>query len=163
MKFVEPSAELVWATPNALQIIERSARICYKSEKKISSTVNESFIKSLIKRGHESVIEHAYASFHIICDRGISHNIVRHRIANYSQESTKFSNYTKDRFDNSITYIVPEDLTKEQIDNMLSVYGISEEIYMNLINKEGLKPEIARYILPNGLKTEIIMTCNFRV
>ena len=156
--------ELVWSTPYALDVIERAARLCYKSEgfKSVNNYSRDKFIKGIISNGHESVLEHAYASFHIVCDRGISHNIVRHRIANYSQESTRYCNYSKERFGGSITCIFPEGLTPSQMEQFSTAYEITEKLYMDLITKDGIKPEIARNVLPHGLKTELIMTCNFR-
>ena len=111
MNIIQPSATLEWITPNAMQIIEKAGRVCYKSETKISNDSAESFIKNILKRGHESVIEHASASFRIITDRGITHEIVRHRIASFSQESTRYCNYSNAKFNNAISVIEPPELT----------------------------------------------------
>ena len=90
MKIVRPFVELGQFTPNACELIEAAGRTCYKSEPKGDAGA---FVRMLIRRGHESVIEHASATFRIVCDRGVSHEIVRHRLASYSQESTRYNNY----------------------------------------------------------------------
>ena len=81
MRISEPSAELLWITPDALRMIEAAGRTCYKSEDKIAADTAEAFVRNILKRGHESVVEHASASFRIVTDRGISHEIVSHRLA----------------------------------------------------------------------------------
>jgi thymidylate synthase (FAD) len=86
MKIVAPSVELLWITENPEQMIELAGRTCYKSEDKITSESSGKFVKMLTKSGHHAMLEHAVASFRIITDRGISHEIVRHRIASYAQE-----------------------------------------------------------------------------
>jgi thymidylate synthase (FAD) len=113
------------------------------------------------KNHHESVLEHSCASFHIVCDRGVSHEIVRHRIASYSQESTRYCNYNKDKFGGEITVIEPPGLTQEEREIWESSVLISEAAYMKLVSK-CVKPQIARSVLPTCLKTELVMTANFR-
>ena len=90
-----------------LQFIEKAGRTCYKSEDKITPDSAKAFVKKIIKSGHTSVIEHAKVSVRIICDRGITHEIVRHRIGSYSQESTRYCNYGKDKHGSEITVILP--------------------------------------------------------
>lgn len=90
-----------------LRKIEKIGRVCYKSEDKITGQSSERFVQNIIKSGHESVIEHEKISVRIICDRGVSHEIVRHRIASYSQESTRYCNYYKDKFGKELTVIKP--------------------------------------------------------
>src|SRR5690606_1047267 len=92
---------------DVIKKLERCGRICYKSEDKITDESAYKFIKNIIKRGHESVLEHFSFSVKFICDRGVSHEIVRHRIASYSQESTRYCNYSKDQFNGEITVIEP--------------------------------------------------------
>lgn len=146
-----------------LKRIEKIGRICYKSEDKITESSAKEFIKKLLKRGHESVIEHEKISVKIICDRGVSHELVRHRIASYSQESTRYCNYFKDKFGNELTLIKPyfwnDDIQKYNI--WLETMQTIEQNYNKLIEM-GAKPEEARSILPNSLKTEIIVTMNLR-
>lgn len=161
MKIVEPSVALEWITPNALQIIEAAGRVCYKSENNISDSSAIPFISNIMKRGHTSVIEHASASFRIITDRGVTHEIVRHRIASFSQESTRYCNYTQDKFNNEISVIEPPALTPDTRKAWYTACEVAEKEYFNMLNA-GATPQIARSILPTCLKTEIIMTCNFR-
>ena len=87
--------------------IEKAGRVCYKSEDKATETSSADFVRKIIKNGHEAVIEHYSITVRVICDRGVTHEIVRHRIASYSQESTRYCNYSKDKFSNQITYIEP--------------------------------------------------------
>lgn len=161
MKIVEPSVELLWITPEPLRNIELAGRTCYKSEDKITDDSAVKFCQMIYQRGHESVVEHACASFKIVCDRGVSHEIVRHRIASYSQESTRYCNYSKDKFNNGIAVIIPPDLTPEQENEWRLAMYDAQNHYLKLLEL-GCTPQIARSVLPNGLKTELVMTANFR-
>ena len=150
-----------------MKTIERAGRTCYKSEHNISDGSAERFIASIIKRGHESVIEHEKITVRFICDRGVTHEIVRHRIASYSQESTRYCNYANDKFGNELTFIKPcfwDETTDDGKAKMelwkKSMQNIEDE-YNKLIAL-GAKPEEARSILPNSLKTEIVVTMNLR-
>lgn len=150
-----------------LKAIERAGRTCYKSEDNISEDSAKRFVESIIKRGHESVIEHEKITVRIICDRGVSHEIVRHRIASYSQESTRYCNYCNEKFGNEITFIEPcffnsdSEQDKKNKEIWLKSMQQIEDNYNELI-ANGAKPEEARAILPNSLKTEIIVTMNLR-
>ncbi len=146
-----------------LSKVERAGRTCYKSEDKISADSAEKFVKALLKRGHESVIEHASLSARIICDRGVTHEIVRHRIASYSQESTRYCNYANDKFGNELTFIMPCFLTEGTIgfEVWKDTMQVIETNYIKML-ENGSTPEEARSILPNSLKTEIFVTMNLR-
>ena len=144
-----------------LQAIERAGRTCYKSEDKITNESASKFYKMIYQRGHESVAEHAVASVRIICDRGVSHEIVRHRIASYSQESTRYCNYSKEKFGNEIQVIEPPGMTDGERTGWRSACEYAEKMYMLLL-VQGMSPQIARSILPTCLKTEMVMTTNFR-
>ena len=146
-----------------LRRIERAGRTAYKSEHKITPDSAEKFVKMILDLGHESVIEHEKVTVRVICDRGISHEIVRHRIASYTQESTRFCNYSKGRFGNEITVIKPcfWDDGSEEYKIWRDAMENAERAYMELI-KLGAKPEEARSVLPNSLKTEIVITMNLR-
>ena len=161
MKIVEQSATLETVTPNAEKLIERAGRTCYKSEDKITDESAATFIAMILKRGHESVLEHASASFRIVCDRGVSHEIVRHRIASYSQESSRFCDYSKDKHGSGIAVIEPPGLDNAMFTSWKSACRKSESVYLELL-KNGSTPQIARSVLPTCLKTEIVMTANFR-
>lgn len=162
MKIVDQDVKLMFITPDAAQLIERAGRICYKSEDKITPDSGDKFVKMLLERGHESVIEHAHAMFHVRCDRGVSHEFVRHRIFSYSQESTRYCNYSKDKFGGEITVIkVP--LTKPEKSAAIweAANKAAEGYYFQML-EAGEPPEIARSVLPTDLKTELVGTANFR-
>lgn len=141
-----------------LKAIEIAGRTCYKSETEITDDSALAFVKKIIKNGHHSVLEHESISVRFICDRGVTHEIVRHRIASYSQESTRFCNYGMGRFGNQVTYVLP---TFELDEDDLNLLAAIEKHYIKCI-ENGRTAQEARYFLPNGLKTEIVMTCNLR-
>ena len=165
MRIIEPSIEVlsVINADEMLKNIEICGRVCYKSEHLITEESAKKFIKSIITNGHESVLEHEKITVKIICDRGVSHEIVRHRIASYSQESTRYCNYNKEKFGKELTLIKPffwkDD--REKYNVWLEVMKKIEDSYNDLISL-GAKPEEARSILPNSLKTEIVVTMNIR-
>ena len=148
-----------------LQRIELAARTCYKSEDRITPDGESAkkLVKSLIKRGHEAMLEHSMLSVKFICDRGVSHELVRHRLASYAQESTRWCNYSNDKFGNEIAVIEP---CFDNTDGLLRMYWYramreSEERYFDLLSA-GAAPQMARSVLPNSLKTEVVMTANYR-
>src|SRR5574343_955083 len=167
MRIIEPSYEIVYPTDDlwgaVLERIEEYGRICYKSEGRATPGSAPAFVKMLIERGHESVIEHGSMVVKFICDRGVTHELVRHRLASYSQESTRFCNYSKDKFDSQITVIKPVFWNEDSLEYLkwLEAMRAAEDFYMTLL-ANGAKPEQARSVLPNSLKTEIIMTANLR-
>ena len=146
-----------------LKQIEKAGRTCYKSEDRITEESAEAFVRKLIERGHESVLEHESITVRFVCDRGISHEIVRHRIASFSQESTRYCNYSNDRFRNNITFIKPCFLDEGTGGYKLwkQAMFIAEKEYFELLNL-GCTPQEARSVLPNSTKTEIVMTANLR-
>lgn len=165
MKEIRPSFEIMDDINGAemLKKLERCGRVCYKSEDKITEGSAEKFIGMILKSGHESVLEHEKLTVKFICDRGVTHEIVRHRIASYSQESTRYCNYSKDKFGNELTFIRPcfwADDSDEYAVWKQAMEDI-EKTYVKLISL-GAKPEEARSILPNSLKTEIVCTMNLR-
>lgn len=165
MKVINASFEIIDTIrpTEILKNIERFGRVCYKSESNITEDSASPFISRIIKSGHESVIEHEKISVKIICDRGVSHEIVRHRIASYSQESTRYCNYIKDKFGNELTFIKPVFWAENSPQYKIWFTSMEniENTYMQLINL-GTPPEQARSVLPNSLKTEIIVTMNLR-
>lgn len=138
-----------------LRKIELAGRTCYKSEDKITPESARKFVKMCIQSGHHSVIEHHNITVRIITDRGVTHEIVRHRLASYSQESTRYCNYSG----KSMQFIEPEDF-KLEIDDLEFLQ--LAEMHYNKKLIQGKSPQQARYFLPNGLKTEIVMTANIR-
>ena len=146
-----------------LKRIEKAGRTCYKSEDRITEESAESFVRKLIERGHESVLEHESITVRFICDRGISHEIVRHRLASYSQESTRYCNYSNDRFGYEITFIKPYFLKEGTVAyaSWLTAMHLANIMYSDML-AEGCTPQEARSVLPNSTKTEIVMTANLR-
>lgn len=165
MRVIKPSVELLDQLDGKemLKKIEKIGRVCYKSEDRITEDSAEKFIRNILKSGHESVIEHEKISVRIICDRGVTHEIVRHRIASYSQESTRYCNYSNEKFGKELTLIQPlfwnED--SEEYKVWLDSMQVIENNY-NKLMELGAEPQQARSILPNSLKTEIVVTMNLR-
>lgn len=164
MKIIEPSFEIMPVNgEEILKNIERAGRTCYKSEDKITEDSARKFVAAIIKSGHESVIEHEKITVRIICDRGVTHEIVRHRIASYSQESTRYCNYANDKFGNELTFIRPFYWENDPVKKAIWTTSMErvEKNYKELI-RLGASPQEARAILPNSLKTEIVVTMNLR-
>jgi len=166
MKIINPYVELMrdFDGDEVMKFIERCGRTCYLSEKNITPDSAKTFVKNLIRRGHESVLEHFNCTFKIICDRGVMAELTRHRLASFSIESTRFCDY-KDE----LTFIkpnffadVPDFLKNINGSNIwTNAMRAAEEKY-SFLRKSGATPEIARSVLPNSLKTEIVMTANLR-
>ena len=165
MRVIEPQVEILDEidSDEILRKIERAGRVCYKSEDRITADSARVFIRNILKSGHESVIEHEKISVRIVCDRGVTHEIVRHRIASYSQESTRYCNYSKDKFGNELTFIKPYFWEKGSLEYQKweQAMQMIEDTYNEMIAM-GAKPQEARSILPNSLKTELIVTMDLR-
>ena len=165
MRIVEPGIEIMTTidSDKILKNLELYGRVCYKSEQGITEDSANRFVRMIIKNGHESVLEHEKITVKFICDRGVSHEIVRHRIASYSQESTRYCNYNQDKFGSELTLIKPcfWEEGQEKYEIWKSNMQMIEDSYNKLIAM-GAKPEEARSILPNSLKTEIVVTMNMR-
>ena len=194
MQVVDPSFDIVWLIDpkKMLQHVERCAKKCYQSTHTITDESYKIFIGKLIDSGHESTIEHMSITVDIICDRGVTHEIVRHRLCAFSQESTRYCNYTKDKFGNEIKVINPfffdpledrqdvfiPDFNSIQLDEFSPKSGLtlklnsfdvwlltclySEWGYNTLIQTFKRTAQEARSVLPNSLKTEISVTANLR-
>lgn len=153
-----------------LKHIEKCGRVCYKSEDKIQEQSAEKFVAGIIKRGHEAVLEHKSFTVKFTCDRGVSHEIVRHRLAAYCQESTRYCNYSNDKFGEEITVIDPAYAFGWDLSNVddYAAYQAwfksmeqAESLYFEMLAHEAT-PQEARSVLPNSLKTEVVMTANLR-
>ena len=165
MKVIEPGYQILSPINGTeLQLIERAGRTCYKSEDKITDESAKQFVAGLIKRQHEAMLEHSSLSIRFICDRGVSHELVRHRIASFAQESTRYCNYSKDKFGNELTFIRPFFWDKDSFEysRWLEVCKMAEDEYCRLMSQPGCTPQEARSILPNSIKTEVVMTTNYR-
>ena len=174
MKVIRPGHEILTPISDGgleeLIDIERIARTCYKSEPRVpregetAEDVTKQFVSGLIKRGHEAMLEHSTLSVRFVCDRGVSHELVRHRMASFAQESTRYCNYSKQKFGSEVTFIVPCYLNDQNGDGgyeWTKAMLQCEESYFNLLNL-GYSPQEARAVLPNSLKTEIVVTANYR-
>lgn len=177
MRTVEASVEFINPPEYAvvLDTIERVGRTCYKSEDKMTEFSAEDFVRRLIQRGHEAMIEHGSVTLRFINDRGVSHEEVRHRIASFGQESTRYCNYSKDKFDGEVTYIniergmeldatvskLPFEVKLAIIHEWMVACLDAESHYMRMLEL-GATPQIARSVLNNSTKTEICITMNFR-
>jgi thymidylate synthase (FAD) len=180
MILIKPSFEVL-DYPKTLLPLANYLRTCYKSESFTHSEEEDhALIARCIHQGHESVLEHEKITVKIICDRGVSHELVRHRIASFSQESTRYCNYSKDRFGGHVTFVLPpwvsiepglydyHFVTDEKSDTLsaedyiwIAAMNEDEQHYLTLIDN-GWQPQQARAVLPNSLKTEIIITANLR-
>lgn len=165
MKIINADVKFITPIDGAaiLKRLEQCGRVCYKSEAKITDTSAPAFVAGIIKRGHEAVLEHCSFTVKFICDRGVSHEIVRHRLASYCQESTRYCNYSKEGFGSEITVIKPcfwpDD--SDEMCEWRSAMRLTESHYFSLL-QFGATPQEARSVLPNSLKTEVVMTANIR-
>jgi thymidylate synthase (FAD) len=177
MKLIKPYYEILNEEDlhKATKQIERAARTCYKSEDKIDNGTDIALVRKLRDIGHEAMLEFGPSiSVLFICDRGVSHEIVRHRLCSFAQESTRYCNYSKDKFDNQITFIIPSWLgvmegqysNSASFDFEAAVWADalleSELTYNKLISVHNWQPQQARSVLPNSLKTEINVKANLR-
>ena len=179
MKIIEPSYEILTNIDGnkILKDIELAGRCCYKSEDKITDDSCIEFVQNLLNRGHLAMIEHSFLSVKFICNRGFTHEMVRHRLCAFAQESTRFVNYSKDKHGSEITVIrppflheskrpMPEDwkhdanFLNNELD-WLAAMKHAELSYLKLISN-GCTPNEARGVLPIDVKTEITVSCNLR-
>jgi thymidylate synthase (FAD) len=178
MILVKPAFEILACTDEPLKLVELAGRTCYKSEDKITDGSADKFVEMVANRGHLSVIEPAAMTVKFTIDRGVSHELVRHRLAAYSQESTRYADYSKGKFGSQVTFVIPpwvgiepgeyslgESVAKQNLDvgglAWIGALASCETAYLSLI-QSGWRPEQARSVLPNSLKTEIVATMNFR-
>ena len=171
MFLIKPSFEILTPiTKDIYKNIEIAGRVCYKSEDRITDDSSEKFVRGIIKSGHDSVLEHQSVSVRLICDRGVSHELVRHRIASYSQESTRYCNYR-----GGVTFIIPpwvdipvgeykpgDDPANNKADALWFNACLNDELYYLELLKCGWTSQQARDVLGISVKTEIIMTMNLR-
>ena len=165
MKVIAPAVRVYinLSRQDLLKGLETFGRTCYKSEDKITEQSASSFVKRLIAKGHLSVIEHFSITVKFVCDRGVTHELVRHRLASFSQESTRYANYSDEKFGSELTFIKPLfwDEGSHEYRCWYAAVGVAEAAYMDLLEM-GARPEQARSVLPNSLKSELVMTCNLR-
>lgn len=166
MKFVNADFQILTQLgPSKLKKIERIARVCYKSEDKITKDGASArrLIKNLIANGHEAMLEHGYITVVFTVDRALSHELVRHRMASFAQESQRYCNYSKDKFGAEITFVKPWWMNEDAADfnAWREACQKAEDAYFELL-AYGLTPQQARSVLPNCTKTELVITANYR-
>ena len=162
MRIVKASFEIIAATDLLEQVIEVAGRTCYKSEDKICEGSAHAFVSKIRSINLESVLEHGAITVRFVVDRGVSHELVRHRIASFSQESTRYCNYAKDKFGEEITVVdAHPHIEGASYQTWEGACKDAERSYFALL-EEGVRPQLARDVLPNSLKTEIVMTTNPR-
>lgn len=162
-EIIRPHMDGTQARDSIYQLIEQAGRTCYKSEDKITPESAAAFVKGIVKRGHEAMLEHASMTVKFIVDRGVSHELVRHRLASFAQESTRYCNYSKDKFEGEITFIQPCFFEAGSVEYMAwkKLCQEAESTYMAMMQMNRT-PQEARSVLPNSLKTEVVMTANMR-
>lgn len=171
MRIVDPSVKVYFYMIDALnrdgnrmspvEVIERVARTCYRSEDRIGEGSADKMVRSLRERGHHAMLEFCDALAVITADRGLTHELVRHRLASYAQESTRFCNYGRGKFGGEITVIRQPGLSGQAEEVWREAMKTAERHYLSLIGL-GVQPQIARSVLPIGLKTEICIKANLR-
>lgn len=169
MRLINPY--ILWTYGGPVQVIEQAGRTCYKSEAKMTGSSHADFIRKLIERGHEAVLEHVACTYRIVCDRGVTHELVRHRLAAYCQESTRYCDYA----DGHVEFIKPDWMNLEcgvytvvQLNDYTGVEHawlktmLTAELSYKDMRRLDQSPQQARGVLPNALKTEIVVTANLR-
>jgi len=152
----EPEVELIAITPDAQKVIEQAGRTCYQSFDKIGEDTQDGFISRLITMGHESPLEHAYATFRIRnCSRAMTHQLVRHRLMAVSQQSQRYVD------EENFTYVVPESIKADDIEDFHKDMEIIRKMYKKWRSRN-LKKEDARFVLPNACTSEVVVSANFR-
>lgn len=155
MKIIEQSHEILHM--DGLDLIERAGRTCYKSEENTTENSAPRFVRMLIRRGHEAMLEHGGAAVKFITNRGVTHELVRHRVASFGQESTRYVNYGGKEME----FIRPVWAGGTGCGPWYEAMRYAEIAYQDLLDL-GWRPEQAREVLPNSLKTEIVVTANYR-
>ncbi len=153
------SVKLISITPDSERLIEHAARVCYRSPMahERDFDIRRKFIANLIAKGHESVLEHASATFEIVCSRVTSHQLVRHRLASYSQESQRYAAQDLDE------WYTPGSIWDDEywVEEFHKLAWRCVSAYRAMVDK-GIPKEDARYILPAAVPTRLVMTANFR-
>ena len=172
MKLIYPSFEVQW--PHEYELghyitdIVNIARTCYRSH--ISSNYEDSkaFVKRLIDNGHEAMLEHKSLTVKLTVDRGVTHELVRHRMASFAQESTRYCNYSGEKFRHDVRFVIPCFFDERKGTDKSEQFGLwldacqrAEEMYFALL-QNGATPQEARTVLPNSTAADIVVTANFR-
>ena len=178
MKIVEPWIEVEnFDGKKIMKNIERACRTCYRSENLIDEESYKRLLRNCLNRGHESILEHEKITIRMICDIGVYKDLTRHRFGSFSIESTRYCNYSKDKFENNIKFIKPVFYTPgtiEEYDDPIKkndclktqywerCMKFIESDYMDMTNIVGAKPDELRMLLPHSTAAEVTMTTNIR-
>ena len=165
MRVIQPSYELTFFRPESditqMQFMEKVVRTCYKSEGIIDDGTDVKLLRKIRKRGHLAMFEFGWFAAHITADRGFTHEMVRHRLGSFAQESTRYCNYSKDRHGREITCLQEGLSDSYSVQILTDIQERCEAAYLALL-QAGNRPEIARAALPISLKAEIWVAANFR-
>lgn len=163
MKIIEPSFTILSVTDPDLLLIEQAGRVCYRSEDRIEPGTAPRFARAILDGHHESVIEHGGMTVRLTVDRGVTHELVRHRIASFSQESQRYCSYAKGKFGGHVSFIRPPfwDEGTPLFDNWRKLCDRAETAYFVAL-EFGAKPEQARTMLTNSVASTIVITANYR-
>ncbi len=164
---LEQSVELIHCTPEPAKMLERIARVCYNSEDRMCcdcqdgncpkcTARRDKFLGGLKERSHDSVFEHAVACFRLVTDRGITHEFVRHRLASYTQSSTRYIKY-----EDGLPVVRPTFKTAEEESVWRQAMLAAEKAYLDLL-AAGVPAQNARDVLPTCTATTLFVTANFR-
>mgnify|MGYP006285287603 CR=1 FL=1 len=158
MEYKEPVVTLLGITPGAEKLIEEAGRTCYLSLDRITDESEKNFIRKCIKNGHHSILEHASASFRIQgASRAFTHQLVRHRVASFSQQSQRYVN------ESEFNYVIPPDILKnEEAARVYREFIEQSRRAYNSLREAGIKKEDARFVLPNALESQMVFSANFR-
>lgn len=172
MKLIHAGYEIL--TPidglTELKAIELAARVCYKSEAAITEDGESAkkLIRRLIESGHEAMLEHSFLSVKFTVDRGVTHELIRHRPCSFAQESTRYCNYSGEKFGHDVRFVIPyffEERSREDKPEQLALWAeaclSAEKAYFDLL-QNGATPQEARTVLPNSTAADIVVTANFR-
>ena len=165
MKLIKPGYEILTPIDGLaeLRAIELTARTCYKSEGAITEDGASAvrLIKTLIENGHEAMLEHSFLSVKFTCDRGVTHELVRHRLCSFAQESTRYCNYSAKKFEQNVRFVIPYFFDEKRLAMWTDACARAEQAYFDLL-EEGSTPQEARTVLPNSTAAEIVMSGNYR-
>ena len=164
MNIIKPKVEVEpFDGVKIMKNIERACRTCYRSENNITEDSYKNLIKNCINRGHESVLEHEKITVRLTCDIGVYKDLTRHRFASFSIESTRYCNYSKDKFNNQLKVIEPCNIesNSELYSNWIDTIDFIEKEYIAM-SKNGATPDQLRMILPHSTAAEVTMTANIR-
>lgn len=174
MKIIDPTFEYISAPTRvaAYEIIAMAMRNCYRAELNAMPATDEEMVEKVMKKRHLSLLEFVDVSVNITCDRGVTHELVRHRLCSFAQESTRYCNYSGEKFGRELTFVKPSWAAEHDLDALpiplLRKYNIwvrsmeeAEKAYIEMLG-EGASAQEARSVLPSSLAAKIAVKANLR-